>query len=169
MFFNLVGYVAELAGTALEYLQQFSLVLSQLCPSRSSSSGPIVFYSALSLTFIGNECDFEPLLAVSLEHQDIMEAEEQWSVLFGRMSDDPCSMESTVQPLWDGPTGVYKVLYLVVDGLTCCLTHLRDPVQKSIGEVLHSILTILIDAKGSYLIYLFLSPFWFHFCCDFFI
>lgn len=97
---------------------------------------------------MGNECDFEPLLAIALEHRDVMEAEDQWSVLFRHLSSEPIVMESTVQPLWEEPTGVYKVFYLLVDGVTCCITHSKDPVQKSIGEVVHGILTLLIDAKG---------------------
>lgn len=77
-----------------------------------------------------------------------MEAEDQWSVLFRHLSSEPIVMESTVRPLWEEPTGVYKVFYLLVDGVTCCITHSKDPVQKSIGEVVHGILTLLIDAKG---------------------
>lgn len=152
-------FVAELSGTALDYLQQFAKVLIQLCfqlRATQQNEGepmrhpPVVFYSAMSLTFLGNECDFEPLLSNAVEHRDLMEAEDQWDVLFRRSAADSelGAMEITVQPLWDNPTGIYKVFYLLVDGLTCCLTQLRDPVQKSIGEVIHSILTLLIDAQG---------------------
>ena len=147
-------YVAELAGTALDYLHQFAKVLVQLCSQLAAAQQnqqghpPVVFYSAMSLTFLGNECDFEPLLAIALEHRDLMEAEGQWSFLFRTNDSDADAMESSIQLLWDNPTGIYKVFYLLVDGLTCCLTNLKDPVQKSIGEVIHSILSLLIDAQG---------------------
>lgn len=101
-----------------------------------------------SLTFLPNECDFEPLIALALEHRDQMDAEEYgcWSSLFEVLR--PQSGHAV--KLWDNPTGIYKVFYLLLDGVTCCLTHAKDPVQKSIGEVVMATLILLIDIQGSY-------------------
>lgn len=159
------GYVAELSDPALDYLQKFAKMLGQLCGKSNQSP---VFYSAMrysvqmpvrfdnslilnmlcSLTFLPNECDFEPLIALASEHRDQMEAEEYgcWSNLFDVFR--PQSGHAV--KLWDNTTGIYKVFYLLVDGITCCLTHAKDPVQKSIGEVVMATLILLIDIQGSY-------------------
>lgn len=138
-------YVAELSDPALDYLQKFAKMLGQLCVK--SNQAP-VFYSAMSLTFLANECDFEPLIALATEHRDQMEAEDYgcWSNLF----DVPRPQCGHAVKLWDNTTGIYKVFYLLVDGITCCLTHAKDPVQKSIGEVVMATLILLVDIQGLY-------------------
>lgn len=100
------------------------------------------------MTFLPNECDFEPLIALATEHRDQMEAEQYgcWSSLFEVLR--PQSGHAV--QLWDNTTGIYKVFYLLLDGVTCCLTHAKDPVQKSIGEVVMATLILLIDIQGSY-------------------
>ncbi|XP_046456568.1 brefeldin A-inhibited guanine nucleotide-exchange protein 3-like isoform X3 [Daphnia pulex] len=135
-------YVAELSDPALDNLQKFAKMLGQLC--REPHQTP-VFYSAMSLTFLPNECDFEPLIALALEHREQMDAEEYgcWSSLFEVLR--PQSGHAV--KLWENPTGIYKVFYLLLDGVTCCLTHAKDPVQKSIGEVVMATLILLIDIQ----------------------
>ena len=105
-----------------------------------------------SLTFLPNECDFEPLIVLASEHRDQMEAEEYgcWSSLF----DVPRPQSGHAVKLWDNNTGIYKVFYLLVDGVTCCLTHAKDPVQKSIGEVVMATLILLVDIQGSYRVFI---------------
>lgn len=100
------------------------------------------------MTFLANECDFEPLIALATEHRDQMEAEDYgcWSNLF----DVPRPQCGHAVKLWDNTTGIYKVFYLLVDGITCCLTHAKDPVQKSIGEVVMATLILLVDIQGLY-------------------
>lgn len=93
-----------------------------------------------------NECDFDSLIELTAEHREPMEAEDHgcWSVLF----DGPRPHSGHAVHLWDNSTGIYKVFYLLVDGITCCLTHAKDPVQKSIGEVVMASLTLLVDIRG---------------------
>ena len=104
------------------------------------------------MTFLPNECDFEPLIVLASEHRDQMEAEEYgcWSSLF----DVPRPQSGHAVKLWDNNTGIYKVFYLLVDGVTCCLTHAKDPVQKSIGEVVMATLILLVDIQGSYRVFI---------------
>lgn len=98
-----------------------------------------------SLTFLANECDYESLVEMALEHREQMEAEDAcWSILLNLSR--PQSSRSL--QLWDNATGIYKVFYLLVDGITCCLTHAKDPVQKSIGEVVMATLVLLVDIRG---------------------
>ena len=80
------------------------------------------------------------------EHHDQMEAENHgcWSILF----DVTRPQSGQAVKLWDDSTGIYKVFYLLVDGVTCCLTHAKDPVQKAIGEVVMATLILLVDIRG---------------------
>lgn len=103
-------------------------------------------FNPFSLTFLPNECDFDALIELASEHREQMEAECPgcWSTLF----DSTRPHSSHAVELWDNSTGIYKVFYLLVDGVTCCLTHTKDPVQKAIGEVVMATLTLLVDIRG---------------------
>lgn len=83
---------------------------------------------------------------MAAEHHDQMEAENHgcWSILFDVMR----PQAGQAVQLWDNSTGIYKVFYLLVDGITCCLTHAKDPVQKSIGEAVMATLLLLVDIRG---------------------
>ena len=102
------------------------------------------------MKFLPNECDFEILLNIALEQREVMEAEDMgcWSKLFEL---NPPQHDGLGVRLWNGPTGIYKVFYLLIDGVTCCLTQMQDPVQKTIGEVIMTSLNLLIDVRGAYL------------------
>lgn len=80
------------------------------------------------------------------EHREVLEAEDPdaWSVFFDIKRTDT----SKALQLWDNRTGIYKVFYLLIDGITCMLPNAVDPIQKSIGEVVMSTLSQLVDAQG---------------------
>ena len=50
--------------------------------------------------------------------------------------------------LWQHPSGIYKVFYLLVDGVTCTLIHSKDEVQKATCQVVMATLSLLLDVKG---------------------
>lgn len=79
------------------------------------------------------------------EHREVLEAEDRdsWSVFF-----DIKRTADSSKALWDNHTGIYKVFYLLIDGITCMLPNAVDPIQKSIGEVVMSTLSQLVEAQG---------------------
>jgi hypothetical protein len=55
---------------------------------------------------------------------------------------------SAILRLWQHPSGIYKVFYLLVDGVTCTLIHSKDEVQKATCQVVMATLSLLLDVKG---------------------
>ena len=97
-----------------------------------------------SLTFLPNECDYEPLKSLVLRHDDVSQVEDPLVVLLDRLRSADCG---TAVKLWEHPSGIYKVYYLLVDGIMCSITLAKDQVQKSIGESVMSILTLLFEVQ----------------------
>ena len=98
-----------------------------------------------SLTFLPNECDYEKLKSLAYHEEHHASVEEQWAILF---HDERAELGSAVK-LWQHPSGIYKVYYLLVDGIMCCITQAKDQVQKSIGESVMSTLSFLIEKRGN--------------------
>ena len=101
------------------------------------------------LTFLTtNECDFSSFFSQAFElSYESMEAEDGgcWANLFEFQTTEVKGVR-----LWNASTGIYKVFYLLIDGITNCLNgHIQNPVQKTICEVVMTSLNLLIDVKGT--------------------
>merc|ERR1740128_525833 len=131
----------DLSNSALDFLRQFSIMLAKLC---SSEQIP-VFYSAMSLTFLPNECDYDALRLLAQHQEGDADVQDHWAIL---LHVQRAELGSAVK-LWQHPSGIYKVYYLLVDGIMCSITQAKDRIQKSIGESVMSTLSFLIEKRGN--------------------
>lgn len=111
--------------------------------------------TSYSLTFLPNECEYETLRLLAQHQEDIEDIQDHWAIL---LHVERAESGSAVK-LWQHPSGIYKVYYLLVDGIMCSITQSKDQIQKSIGECVMSILSFLVDIRGNSIISRWLTHF----------
>lgn len=96
------------------------------------------------LSFVPNHLDCDSFQLPTLSSHESKQIESDVDVLLN-YRDAPL----TSNHLWHHPSGIYKVFYLLIDGMATALLQCQDAVQKSTCKVFMTILTCILEAKGN--------------------